>query len=145
MMSDQILDFTRTIGTRQLQFIPVQSAEAADYTLNLEIHDYGIGADSWITTVYYEISATVTLIDNNTGRQIWQEEVQDIATVTKALMQAGTPQEQTGTPAQLATKSYDQIANILTGLAIHSANQLTLPLRTAYQQTLDRERANLVE
>ena len=144
-MSDQILAFTRTLGARQLQFIPVSDTEEADYTLDLEIHDYGIGADSWATTVFFELSATVTLIDNTSGRQIWQEEMQDFVTVTKALLQAGAPQEQTGTPAQLGQKSFDEMADLLTALALYSADQITLPLRDAYQQTVPRDKANLVE
>ena len=143
-MSDQIIAFTKTQSARQLRFTSVESENEADYTLHIEIDDYGIGADSWNTTAYFEISATVTLVEQESGKRIWQEEVNGLATVTKALLQAGTPHEKTGTPALLAKKSYNEMEDILTGLAMYGASQLTLPLRDAYRQTITKEKTRLV-
>ena len=144
-LSDQLLQFAEVLSTQQFRFEPVASEDEADYILDLEIHDYGIGADSWTTTVFFEISATVTLTDQNTKKSIWQEEVHDLVTVSKAILQAGMPQDKTQTPALLAEKSYEEIDDLLTALAKYGADQLTLPLREAYRQSVVREKTELIE
>lgn len=144
-MSNQLLRFTEALSTQQFGFDPVDTEEQADYNLDLEIHDYGIGADSWTTTVFFEISATITLIDQQTQKRIWQEEVHDLVTVSKAILQAGMPQDKTQSPASLADKSYEEIDDLLTALAKYGADQLTLPLREAYRHSVDREKAELIE
>jgi|GEM_PF-4758341 len=144
-MSDQLLRFAEALSVQQFKFESVDTEEQADYKLDLEIHDYGIGSDSWTTTLFFEISATVSLIDQRSGKTLWQEEVHDLATVTKALLQAGMPQEDTQIPALLAEKSYEEMDDLLTGLAKYGADQLTLPLREAYKQSTVREKAELID
>ena len=144
-MSDQLRLFTEALTTRQFRFEPVETEEQARYKLYLDIHDYGIGADSWTTTVFFEISATITLIDQRTKKRIWQEEVHDLVTVSKAILQAGMPQEETQSPASLAQKSYEEMDDLLTALAKYGADQLTHPLREAYRQSSVREKAELIE
>lgn len=144
-MSDELLRFAEALSIQQFRFESVETEEEADYKLDLEIHDYGIGADSWTTTLFFEISATVSLIDQRNGKTLWQEEVHDLATVTKALLHAGMPQEDTQIPALLAEKSYEEIDDLLTGLAKYGADQLTLPLREAYRQSTIREEAELID
>ena len=144
-MSDQLVRYAEALSVQQFKFEPVSTESEADYKLNLDIHDYGIGADSWTTTVFFEISATITLMDPQTSKRIWEEEVHDLATVSKALLQAGMPQEQTQSPALLATKTYEEMDDLLSGLARYGAGQLTMPLREAYRHTIERERATLIE
>ena len=144
-MSDQLIAFAKALSAQHFKFEPVEAEQDADYTLDLEVHDYGIGADSWTTTVFFEISATVTLIDQRTQKRIWQEEVHDLATVSKALLQAGFPQENTQSASRLATKSYHEMDELLIALAKYGADQLTLPLREAYRHSVVREKTELVE
>ncbi len=144
-MSDQIIQMARALGAQHLRFRPVDAPEGADYTLRFDVHDYGIGADSWQTTVYFEVSATIQLIHNPSGRPIWREEVHDITTVTEALLQAGRPLERTESPARLAEHTYEEMADLLSGLARYGAGILTLPLREAYRHTVEKETARVVE
>ena len=144
-MSDQLLQFAEQLSNQQFRFERVEQESEADYTLNLEIHDYGIGADSWTTTAFFEISATVTLTDQNAQRQIWQEEVHDMATVSKAILHAGMPQDDTQSPALLARKTYTEMDDLLTALAKYGADQLTLPLREAYRHSVVREKAEVID
>ena len=143
-MSDLLIQLVEAKGQQQLQFVPVASLDEADYVLNLKVHDYGIGADSWKTPVYFEISATLTLIHQESGKPLWQDEVQDLVTVPKALLKAGMPNEKTATPSELAKKSYGEMKEIIDGLARYSADQLTQPLRDAYRDTIEKETARLL-
>ena len=143
-MSDQIISYVEARGIQQFRFSPSASSNEADYLLKIEVEDYGIGADSWETPVYYELIARVTLIEQESGKPIWQDEIESLSTMPKALLKAGLPQGNAETPALLSQKTHEEMTVIIDALARFSADQLTSSLREAYQQTIPRETAYTV-
>ena len=70
-----VAERTRDRSAVYLHARPVDATDAADYLLDVWIHDYGIEADSWDAAVYFRMKADVTLIDAATGRRIWKQRV----------------------------------------------------------------------
>ena len=140
-MAAGIVKGTHQRGASLLRYEETDTVEDADYVLEVKVDDYGIGSDAWQSTAYFEVMGKVKLIDNASGKQVWEEEVMDIVPLSKALLSVGIPGKEMETPAALAKVSYDEMQDVLAGLARYASIQLTAPLRDAYNKNKDRESA----
>ena len=52
------------------------------------------------------------LVDNKTGKQIWEGEVMDITPLSKALLSVGIPSKDKETPAQLSQMSFAMMQDV---------------------------------
>ena len=132
-------------SARAMGFVPETRVDAADYAIELEVDDYGLGADGWEAPLYFEIGARVTLRDRRTGDVVWADDVLTIAPAARAALQAGIAVEDVATPAALAARSMPETAAFLRALAGYAADQLTRPLIEAYVEAHAGERALLSE
>jgi hypothetical protein len=142
-MNEAIIALTGKRAAQTMRFEYVESAEEADYILEIDIEDYGIGSDGWDAPLFFEIMARLTLSEAETGDVVWKDQVLDMTPVARALLEAGIPPDHTASPAALARTTYQDAADILMGLANYTAQQLTAPLQEAYSRSVDRERAYL--
>ncbi len=143
VMSEQVIEATKQRMASAMRFNVVDDGEEADYRLEIKVDDYGIGADAWHSTVYFEVTGRLKLIDNVTNRKVWEGEVMDIAPLTRALISVGIPANDLETPAALGDISYGKMREVLIGLVGYAAVQLNAPFQEAYYRTLDREEARL--
>ena len=68
-----------------MRFEAVDDTTGADYILDIQIEDYGIGSDGWDAPLFYEIMARLSLIEVESGTVLWKEQVLDMAPVARAL------------------------------------------------------------
>ncbi len=142
-MSDQIILATTQRIESAMRFQAIDEEEVADYRLELLVDDYGIGADSYEGTAYFEVAGRLKLIDNATNRKVWEGEVMDISPLTRALISVGLPGDKMDTPAELANVSYESMREVLIALVGYAAVQFNAPFQEAYYRSLAREEARL--
>lgn len=142
-MSTLIVDATHSRTASFMRFEAIQEEAEADYILEVIVDDYGIGSDAWNSTAYFEVMGRVKLIDNKTGKKVWEGEVVEIAPLTKALLSVGIPASDMETPAALAKIPFEEMNEVLAGLANYASIQLAAPLREAYFSTRVRESAKI--
>lgn len=141
-MSDEIVGATlqRSATVMGLTVLEApQEGESSDYILEVVVDDYGIGADAWQSTAYFEVMGQVRLINGESGKKIWEGEVMDVVPLSKALLTVGIPAEGKETPAALSEISFDQMKDVLEALASYASIQLTAPLKDAYLRHRSRE------
>lgn len=141
-MAGQMMQATGWHGAALMHFDTTGDLEKADYLLEVTVDDYGIGADAWHGTAYFEVMGRLKLIDNSSGRKLWEEEVMDIVPLTRALIAVGIPAEGMETPAALSRLSYAAMREVLTGLTGYAATRLVAPFQEAYFRSQPREEAH---
>lgn len=138
-MSTHMIDATHNRSASMMRFDPVKTEEEADYHLEVSVADYGIGADAWDGTAYFEVMGALKLVEAGSGATVWQGEVMEITPVSSALLQVGRPIRDLNTPADLSRLSFLEMESVLKGLAAYASIQLTAPFQEAYFKTYNRE------
>ncbi|MEM8487563.1 MAG: hypothetical protein AAF564_18580 [Bacteroidota bacterium] len=140
-MSAHMIDATHNRSASMMRFEPVADSDGAEYQLEVAVEDYGIGADAWDGTAYFEVMGQVKLVEAASGATIWEGEVMEITTVSSALLQVGRPAGDLNTPADMSRLSFLEMQSVLKGLAAYASIQLTAPFQEAYFKTYNRESA----
>lgn len=142
-MSMHMIDATHNRSASMMRFDPVADNEGADYQLEVKVEDYGIGADAWDGTAYFEVMGKVKLVEVASGATVWEGEVMEITPVSGALLQVGRPLDGLNTPAEMAQLSFLEMQSVLEGLAAYASIQLTAPFQEAYFKSYNRESARI--
>lgn len=69
-MSARIISATHQHSASLIRFEAIEEKERADYILEVVVEDYGIGADAWQSTAYFEVMGSIKLIDNKSGKKV---------------------------------------------------------------------------
>lgn len=116
-------------AARHLRARPVESGDGAparvDYELEIRVRRYGIVADSWTSGAYFQIDADMLLLDGQTGRRIWEEDVRATDPVRHSSIGVGDRSvTSVVTAISLAEMSVEEIERALEGLADFAADHL---------------------
>lgn len=142
-MSSHIVNGAYDRSASLMRFEQLADVESADYLFEVIVEDYGIGSDAWQSTAFFEVIGHVKIIENKTGKRVWEGAVRDVVPLSKALLSVGIPGKEMETPAALSRVPVSMMQDVLAGLARYASIQLTAPLREAYQKSQDRESATM--
>ena len=123
---------SRYLGTRQ-----VDSAETADYIIELSMRGFGLDARSSNAT-YMFANAEAVLIDRRTGREIWSTKVNGRDRVTPWVRGAGNVPSSIINAGTLSTVTVADFQRGLEELATFTSNLITEDLRDKLRDARDR-------
>jgi len=119
---------------------PVRDERAADFLLEVIVHEYGIDAEDWEAAAHFYVEARLVLIDGHDGTQIWDTKVTSRDRIAPALFAPGVVRDVV-TARALAGQSVAEIERALERLADYSADRITERLREAMEKVQhDRRR-----
>lgn len=101
---------------------------AGDYLMELIVVEYGIDAEAWDAAAHFYIEADVTLLDADSGSEIWRSEVTARDPIGPAILGRSEVRDLV-TAAMLATLSVDEMVTVLESLADFSGRVVTDQLR----------------
>jgi hypothetical protein len=130
LMADDVL----ARAARLLRATPVASVEEADFEIEVQVGSYGIKASTWDSNADFFIRAEVLLLDSQTGRRIWQEEVDASDPIDVSRWGAGGPLGNLLTARALADLSVSEVERALRGLAAYSAGKLAEKLEAGMER-----------
>lgn len=131
-IAGRVAEQTLLRSARHLRYRPVDDPDRADYLLDLRVDDYGLVADSWESTVFFMIDAEVVLIDNATGRVIWDRRIREREPASRSLIGIGPTAGNVFTAATLSNLSVEEMAEAFERLADYSADHIVASLRHDY-------------
>jgi hypothetical protein len=131
-VAERLAEQTLLRGARHLRYHPINDPDQADYLIDLRVADYGLVADSWESTVFFMIDAEVVLIDNATGRVIWDQRVREREPASRRLIGLGPTAGNVITAATLSKLSSEEMVEAFERLADYSADHLVASLRHDY-------------
>lgn len=103
---------------------PLDDPYTSDFVLDLRVSEYGIVADSWSAGAEFMISARLMLLDGDSGRRIWESDLNARDPVRGSVIGAGPAANDIVTAAVLSSLSVEEVASALQGLAEFSADRL---------------------
>lgn len=123
-------------GARQLRGRAVESAQDADFEVELRVERYGIQASSWDDQARFTIEAEVLLLDGDTGRVIWKAGVDEDERVSSSTLGWALPDAVGGmvTAGQLASLSVADMTRALESLADYCADRMIEKLRRGLEK-----------
>lgn len=120
LLSDQVLERS----ARLLRARPVESLEGADFEVETRVNEYGISASSWDGQASFFLNAEVLLIDSQSGRKIWDAQVDAKDPINPSRWWAGPNWGNLMTAGALARLSVEEIEVALKALADYSAERI---------------------
>jgi hypothetical protein len=121
-------------GSEYLHYRPIGDTRDANYLFDIELRNYGIEAQSWTAGVYFKIDVKVTLLDNNSGKEIWRRCFDERYPVSREVF--GLPDQANDiiTAIALADLTSKQIASGMENLAHHTSDQIIHKLRSDFSK-----------
>lgn len=123
---------SRYLGTRS-----VSTADGADYVLEIQMRSFGIDARSNSATYLYT-RAEAVLLDRNTGREIWSEDVRGSNRLTPYVIGKGNAPSAIFTAGTLHTVTVADFEEALDQLVTLTSNLITNELREKLRDVRDR-------
>jgi hypothetical protein len=123
---------SRYLGTRI-----VSTADGADYVLELNMRSFGIDARSNRTTSLY-VRAEAVLLDRNTGREIWSEDVRGTDRLTPYVIGTANVPSAIFTAATLHTVTVADFQEALDQLVTFTSDIITNELREKLRDVRDK-------
>lgn len=121
-------------AARHLRALPVASAAAADYEIEIRVRRYGIVATSWSAPARFLIDADLFLLDGRTGRRIWQSQVRASSPIRPVIASGDRSVDNAISALTLANMSTGEIQQHLERLADFSADRLLARLIRSLDQ-----------
>ena len=124
-----------------LHFNPIKDTRTADFLFSITINSYGIGANSWASSVNFNMDVTLKIYDNHTSALIWKTDVSDSRPVSSSFFLTGsTAVGNVLTAVQLSQLTPDQMKNGFTHMAEYSANKIVDKLQKDYAKSRDAKK-----
>jgi hypothetical protein len=123
---------SRYLGTRT-----VQTADGADFVLEIHMRSFGIDARSTHAT-YLFTRAEAVLLDRRTGREIWSDDVRGSDRLTPYVVGTRNVPSAIFTAATLHTVTVADFAEALEQLVTYTSNLITNELRDKLRDVRDR-------
>jgi len=125
-------------GSDILHYNPIDDTRSADFLFSLTINSYGIGANSWASSVNFNMDVTLKIYDNHTSTLIWKVNVTESRPVSSSFFLTGTTAVgNVLTALQLSQLTADQMKTGFTHMAEFAANKLVEKLQKDYAKSRD--------
>jgi len=125
-------------GSNILHYNPIDDTRSADFLFSLTINSYGIGANSWASSVNFNMDVTFKIYDNHTSTLIWKTDVSESRPVSSSFFLTGsTAVGNVLTAVQLSQLTQDQMKTGFTHMAEFAANKLVEKLQKDYAKSRD--------
>jgi len=125
-------------GSDILHYNPIDDTRSADFLFSLTINSYGIGANSWASSVNFNMDVTFKIYDNHTSTLIWKTDVSESRPVSSSFFLTGsTAVGNVLTAVQLSQLTQDQMRTGFTHMAEFAANKLVEKLQKDYAKSRD--------
>ncbi|TSA26342.1 hypothetical protein D4R71_04010 [bacterium] len=119
-----------------LHFNPIKDTRSADFLFSITINSYGISANSWASSVNFNMDVTLKIYDNHTSALIWETDVSESRPVSSSFFLTGsTAVGNVLTAVQLSQLTKDQMKNGFVHMAEYSANKLVEKLQKDYAKS----------
>ncbi len=116
-------------AARYLGADPTTNAEEPDFVLELMVIEYGIDAEEWEAAAHFFIEADASLLDEDSGHEIWRTEIRARDPIGPAIFGRRSGVRDIVTAAMLADLSVEEMVVALESLADFSARVITDQLR----------------
>ncbi len=130
LMADGVLERAATL----LRARAVSSVQDADFEMEVRVTEYGIRADSWDSAAGFFIKAEVLLLDGETGRRIWGEEVDAWDPINPNRWGLGGSLGNLLTARALSDLSVSEIEGALEALGAYSAMEVAEKLEAGLER-----------
>jgi len=135
-VSEIIKTQTLQQGSNILHYNPINDTHTADFLFSITINSYGIGANSWSSSVNFNMDVTLKIYDNHTSTLIWKTDVSDSRPVSSSFFLTGsTSVGNVLTAVQLSQLTADQMKTGFTHMAEYAANKLVENLQKDYAKS----------
>ena len=125
-------------GSDILHYNPIDDTRSADFLFSLTINSYGIGANSWASSVNFNMDVTFKIYDNHTSTLIWKTDVSESRPISSSFFLTGsTAVGNVLTAVQLSQLTQDQMRTGFTHMAEFAANKLVEKLQKDYAKSRD--------
>ena len=125
-------------GSNILHYNPINDTRTADFLFSITINSYGIGANSWASSVNFNMDVTLKIYDNHTSALIWKTDVSESRPVSSSFFLTGsTAVGNVLTAVQLSQLTQDQMKTGFTHMAEFAANRLVDKLQKDYAKSRD--------
>ncbi|HEX38007.1 MAG TPA: hypothetical protein ENG70_04010 [Candidatus Cloacimonetes bacterium] len=119
-----------------LHFNPTEDTKSADFLFSIVINNYGISANSWASSVNFQMDVTLKIYDNATSALIWKTGVNESRPVSSSFFLMGsTAAGNVLTALQLSQLTPDQMATGFQNMAEYTANELANKLQKDYAKS----------
>ena len=136
----RIQDRTLQRCSEYLNLWPVHDADRSDFLFDMYIESYGIDTESWDAGVSFQIDLKVSLLDNNTGLEIWKTRVKGKQPLSRSYFYADSGAAgNVITAIALSQLSTDEMAAGFQQLAENTADRLARKLRQDYAKSREKE------
>ena len=123
-------------GSNILHYNPINDTHTADFLFSLTINSYGIGANSWASSVNFNMDVTLKIYDNHTSALIWKVNVTESRPVSSSFFLTGTTAVgNVLTALQLSQLTADQMSTGFTHMAEYTANEIINKLQKDYAKS----------
>lgn len=122
-------------GSAILHFNPIDDTHTADFLFSITINSYGISANSWASSVNFNMDVTLKIYDNHTSELIWKTGVSESDPVSSAFFFGNTAAGNVLTALQLSQLSQDQMKAGFQHMAEYAANKLVEKLQKDYSKS----------
>ena len=124
-----------------LHFNPIKDTRTADFLFSITINSYGIGANSWASSVNFNMDVTLKIYDNHTSALIWKTDVSESRPVSSSFFLTGsTAVGNVLTAVQLSQLTPDQMKTGFTHMAEFTANEVVNKLQKDYSKSRDAKK-----
>ncbi len=119
-----------------LHFNPIDDTKSADFLFSITINNYGISANSWASSVNFQMDVTLNIYDNATSALIWKTGVNESRPVSSSFFLTGsTAAGNVLTALQMSQLTADQMAAGFQNMAQYTAHELAIKLQKDYAKS----------
>jgi len=115
-----------------LYFKPVDRPTDADFLFRMEIHKYGIVAESWDAEVYFKLDVGVQLIDNQRHVEVWKKSIHENLPVSRSMFGLGQAGGSILTAMQLSDMTEEEMIAGFTHLADYLSGRIAERIHEDY-------------
>jgi len=130
LMADGVLER----AARLLRARAVPSVQEADFEVEVRVREYGIRAANWSGQADYFVKGEVLLLDSETGRRIWKDDVDASDPINPRGWRPGGTVGNLLTARDLGNLSVEEIEGALAGLAGFAAMKMAERLEAGLER-----------